>query len=750
MTELPDGDALAPTTGAAESDRSVLLTVDDDPSVSRVGGARPAASVRRAAPHRPRRIRRRGDGGAARAEAPRRHRWRSLLADYRMPEMNGIEFLEQAMDLFPQARRALLTAYADTDAAISAINLVDVDHYLLKPWDPPEEKLYPVLDEMIEAFAGHLVASRCTRRRSSVTGGRRRPSRSGTSWPATPCPTAGTAVDEPEGQRLLARPASARTGCRWSSHRTARRWWRRRRPRSPRPSACRSTRRPTSTTSSSSAAARPASARPSTEPPRDCGRCSSSVRRPAARPGSPRRIENYLGFPDGVSGAQLADRARRQATKFGAEILTARDVRRAARRDGPARVVRFGDGVEVGAHAVILATGVSYRDLACAGADDLTGRGRLLRLGRDRGRRLRRRRRLHRRRRQLRRPGRGVLLPGAPSRSRCWSAADALEESMSHYLIEQLARDRQRLRALCTRRRRGARRRTTWRPHPVRTPDRARPSGSTPATPSSSSARSRAPTGWTAPLERDDRGFLLDRAGPARGRPPPARLDRWTATRGRWRRASPACSWPETYARTRSSGSPRPSARARWPSRSRTATWARHERRPRPTGVRLTHGRAARAVPVRVPRRRAAGLAGRARLGRGVPGRRRRVFGEGEPAELVIDAAVRARISMSRRVGPRRRRDRRAPTSVGVYAGAMQSYFERRARCRSTPPPSARSPTPGFFVLARARPSATRSASWFPMAIHLLEGLFLGHAQLASRSSASASSCSPSARCRPG
>ena len=75
-----------------------------------------------------------------------------LLADYRMPQMNGIAFLEQAMDLYPTARRVLLTAYADTNAAIDAINVVDLDHYLLKPWDPPEEKLYPVLDDLLAAW----------------------------------------------------------------------------------------------------------------------------------------------------------------------------------------------------------------------------------------------------------------------------------------------------------------------------------------------------------------------------------------------------------------------------------------------------------------------------------------------------------------------------------------------------------------------------------------------------------------------
>ena len=75
-----------------------------------------------------------------------------FVADYRMPQMSGIEFLEKAMDFFPLARRVLLTAYADTHAAIDAINVVDLDHYLLKPWDPPEEKLYPVIDGLLEEW----------------------------------------------------------------------------------------------------------------------------------------------------------------------------------------------------------------------------------------------------------------------------------------------------------------------------------------------------------------------------------------------------------------------------------------------------------------------------------------------------------------------------------------------------------------------------------------------------------------------
>ena len=139
-----------PDASTAKS-RPAIVTVDDDPSVSRAV----ARDLRRQYGEDHRIVR--GESGAQTLEALRELKLRGeqvavILADYRMPQMNGIEFLEQAMDIFPFARRVLLTAYADTDAAIQAINLVDVDHYLLKPWDPPEEKLYPVVDELLEVW----------------------------------------------------------------------------------------------------------------------------------------------------------------------------------------------------------------------------------------------------------------------------------------------------------------------------------------------------------------------------------------------------------------------------------------------------------------------------------------------------------------------------------------------------------------------------------------------------------------------
>src|SRR5680860_459767 len=185
-----------------DTDRKpILLTVDDDPGVSRAV----ARDLRRHYGDTYRVVR--TESGPQALDTLRELKLRGdlvavLLADHRMPEMTGLEFLEEAMDLFPHARRALLTAYADTDAAIEAINVVDLDHYLLKPWDPPEEKLYPVVDALIELW---LATDEQSVTQTQVVGHR---------WSAhsfevrdflarNSVPYRWLSSEEPEGRRLL-------------------------------------------------------------------------------------------------------------------------------------------------------------------------------------------------------------------------------------------------------------------------------------------------------------------------------------------------------------------------------------------------------------------------------------------------------------------------------------------------------------------------------------------------------------------
>ena len=360
------------TTIEPRSTKPVLMTVDDDPGVSRAV----ARDLRRRYGQDHRIVR--AESGRDALDALRELTLRgepvaAILADYRMPEMNGIEFLEQAMDIAPHARRALLTAYADTDAAIQAINLVDVDHYLLKPWDPPEEKLYPVVDALVETWravgqrpvdeiriVGHRWSAECFSARDFLA--------------RNSVPYRYYSIDEPEGARLLEAAGAGPEDV------------------------------PVLITTDGTALRSPSHAEIaaavglSTEPAKDFydlivvgggpaglgsavygaseGLRTVLVERQATggQAGQSSRIENYLGFPDGVSGAQLTDRARRQAAKFGAEVLTARKVVALEAR-GSARVVRFGDGSEIAAHAVVLATGVSYRSLDAPGVAELTGRG---------------------------------------------------------------------------------------------------------------------------------------------------------------------------------------------------------------------------------------------------------------------------------------------------------------------------------------------------------------------------------------
>ncbi|MET7476065.1 FAD-dependent oxidoreductase [Streptomyces sp. NPDC005648] len=357
---------------ASDAARTVIMTVDDDPGVSRAV----ARDLRRRYGESYRVVR--AESGESALDALRELKLRGdlvavILADYRMPQMNGIEFLEQALDVYPGARRVLLTAYADTNAAIDAINVVDLDHYLLKPWDPPEEKLYPVLDDLLEAWrcsdfrpvpSTKVVGHRWSARSSDVREFLAR----------NQVPYRWYSADEPEGRRLLS--AAGQDGNRL-------------------PLVITPDGDPLVEPEAPELAARVGLATTPAEDFYDLvvigggpaglgaavygaseGLRTVLVERSATggQAGQSSRIENYLGFPDGVSGAQLTDRARRQAAKFGAEILTAREVT-GLEANGAARTVRFSDGSAVAAHSVILATGVSYRQLEAPGCDDLTGCG---------------------------------------------------------------------------------------------------------------------------------------------------------------------------------------------------------------------------------------------------------------------------------------------------------------------------------------------------------------------------------------
>ena len=352
--------------------KPVILTVDDDPSVSRAV----ARDLRKRYAEEYRVVRAETGSDALdviKEVVLRGEQVAVLLADYRMPQMNGVEFLESAMDLVPRARRALLTAYADTNAAIAAINVVDVDHYLLKPWEPPEEKLYPVVDDMLTSWKRD---GKPPEHKTKILG-----------HPWSPesyevrdflarnlVPYRWYNVEDPDGARLLAAAGKGPADV------------------------------PVVVTTAGEALTRPSltdlanAVGLDTTPRGDFydvvivgsgpaglgaavyaaseGLKTVVLERSAAggQAGQSSRIENYLGFPDGVAGAQLTDRARRQAVRLGAELLTARSVV-GLKAKGPAREITFDDGETLLAHSVVLATGVSYRKLEAEGADALLGRG---------------------------------------------------------------------------------------------------------------------------------------------------------------------------------------------------------------------------------------------------------------------------------------------------------------------------------------------------------------------------------------
>jgi thioredoxin reductase (NADPH) len=349
--------------------KPVILTVDDDPAVSRAV----ARDLRRHYGERYRIVR--AESGTDALETLHELKLRGdtvavFVADYRMPQMSGIEFLEEAMDIYPLARRVLLTAYADTHAAIDAINVVDLDHYLLKPWDPPEEKLYPVIDGLLEAWHAtgdraiphtKVIGHRWNERSWEVRQFLARNQHSFRSFMA----------DESKGKQLL--DAAGLDGYQL----------------------------PVVITEQGETLVEPTNGELasmlglSTSPSMEMYELAVIGGGPAGlaaavygaseglktvlieetttggQAGRSSRIENYLGFPTGVSGAELTTSARRQAERFGAEVITTRKaVRLQAGDSGTARTIEFEDGSSVSAQAVILATGVEYRQLQVTGCWD--------------------------------------------------------------------------------------------------------------------------------------------------------------------------------------------------------------------------------------------------------------------------------------------------------------------------------------------------------------------------------------------
>jgi thioredoxin reductase (NADPH) len=297
-----------------------------------------------------------------------------IAADQRMPQMTGIELLEQARTHAPGAKLLLLTAYADTDVAITAINDIGLDYYLLKPWDPPSERLYPVTDDLLsdwrQANPDHTSDVRVVGHRWSDRGHDIKLFLARNHVPyrwydverdaeaqrllglAQASPGDLPLVLVPDGD-ALASPTTLQLAGALGLHTSAQQ---------PLYDVCIVGGGPAGLAAAVYAASE--------------GLSTVIVEReaPGGQAGQSAAIENYLGFPKGLSGADLTHRALAQATRFGAEMVLARDVVGLELR-GPVRAVLLDGSGEIEARALVVATGVSYRRLAAAGLDELTGRG---------------------------------------------------------------------------------------------------------------------------------------------------------------------------------------------------------------------------------------------------------------------------------------------------------------------------------------------------------------------------------------
>jgi thioredoxin reductase (NADPH) len=349
------------------------LTLDDDPMVLNAV----ERDLRRKYAQDFRLIKAESGGSALAAlqELLKRNHVVSLfLVDQRMPQMSGVQFLEQARLLYPEAKRVLLTAYADTEAAISAINLVDLDHYLMKPWDPPEERLYPVLDELLTDWKAHV--------RLPYEGIRV----AGTLWSLATheikdfmvrhqlpyqyldiesdskaralverhnggelkIPTVffpdGTVLVEPSIKQI-AEQAGLPTEAKMRFYDLV--------------------------IVGAGPAGLSAAVYASSEG-LDCLLIEKHA--PGGQAGSSPKIENYLGFPMGISGGDLTRRAMTQARRLGAEIVTAQQAA-SIRLQHQYKIVTLSNGTEVSCDALLLATGAFFNTLKMPGAAGLSGAG---------------------------------------------------------------------------------------------------------------------------------------------------------------------------------------------------------------------------------------------------------------------------------------------------------------------------------------------------------------------------------------
>ena len=300
-----------------------------------------------------------------------------LLADQRMPRMNGVEFLQEGMRIFPEAKRALLTAYADTSAAISAINEANINYFFMKPWDPPADHLYPQLDDLLDdwrasyrpTFEGIRVlgtrwSPRCYELRDFLARNHVPYQWIDVELSATDPETKRLlealgpeganlpVVLFPDGSKLLEGvPAdiAQKVGLR--------------------------TRAQTSFYDLAIIGGGPAGLAAAVYGASEGLRTVMIEREaPGGQAGMSSRIENYLGFPTGLSGGDLARRAVVQAQRFGVEILSPQEAV-SVRTEGSYRIVRLADGSEVSCHALLVATGVQWRRLEAPGVDKLQGAG---------------------------------------------------------------------------------------------------------------------------------------------------------------------------------------------------------------------------------------------------------------------------------------------------------------------------------------------------------------------------------------